>query len=135
MRFSARPEAHLAPKFADKGNFKAAQYFTLGPEMAFVYGPFSLQGEYIYANTDAPQVDDPNFYAYTFAVSYWLTGETRRFKTDVAEFDRVKPKRNLLQGGGCGAWELALRYSYLDLNDGLVLGGKLSDVTVGLNWQ
>lgn len=133
--FSARPESHLAKKVADTGSFHAKSYYTLGPEAALLYGPFSLQGEYMYTNTDASSSGDPAFGAYTVSASYWLTGESRRFKTDLAEFDRVKPKRNLMQGGGLGAWELALRYSNLDLNDESIDGGKVSDVTAGVNWQ
>lgn len=30
----------------------------------------------------------------------------------------------------CGAWEIAMRYSAVNLNDGLVLGGKQSNVTI-----
>lgn len=33
-----------------------------------------------------------------------------------------------------GAWELILRYSNLDLNDGAILGGEMNAVTAGLNW-
>jgi hypothetical protein len=35
---------------------------------------------------------------------------------------------------GSDAWEVALRWSYLDLNDGAIQGGYLDDTTVGLNW-
>ena len=35
---------------------------------------------------------------------------------------------------GTGAWELAVRYSYLDLDSGNVRGGTLGDTTVGVNW-
>ena len=33
-----------------------------------------------------------------------------------------------------GAWQVGLRYSYIDLNDGPIRGGQLNDVTAGLNW-
>ena len=32
------------------------------------------------------------------------------------------------------AWEVAARYSYLNLNDGPIQGGVLSGLTLGLNW-
>ncbi|MBN2326568.1 MAG: hypothetical protein JXR73_05385 [Candidatus Omnitrophica bacterium] len=52
---------------------------------------------------------------------------------------RVKPANNFsLKNGGWGAWEIALRYSYMDLTDTPVLtatGGKLDDYTLGLNWH
>lgn len=36
--------------------------------------------------------------------------------------------------GGHGTWEIAARYSYLNLNDGPIDGGRINDVTLGLNW-
>ena len=36
--------------------------------------------------------------------------------------------------GGCGAWEVAARYSYIDLDRARIDGDRLDDVTFGLNW-
>ncbi|HIF91885.1 MAG TPA: hypothetical protein EYQ60_01965 [Myxococcales bacterium] len=37
--------------------------------------------------------------------------------------------------GHWGAWELAARFSLLDLDDGVVRGGQLRDITAGINWH
>ncbi len=76
----------------------------------------------------------PDFDGYYIQGSYFLTGENRKYKTSSGAFDRVKPRENYSQKGGCGAWEVAARYSKIDLNDNNVTGGELEDVTLGLNW-
>ena len=70
-------------------------------------------------------------------VSYFFTGEHREYKTKSGVFTRVSPKNNFDGEGGWGAWQLALRYSTLDLNDGApgYLGGEIDNITVGLNWH
>ncbi|HYC55325.1 MAG TPA: porin [Candidatus Binatia bacterium] len=144
VRFASRPESRLAPNVVDTGNMEANWMLAGGPEVALVFGPFSLQGEFIYAHVDGETgatnpVGEQGFYGYYAYASYWLTGESRNYKTAVAEFDRVKPKRNLLQSGGFGAWQAVARWSSIDLDDGNSIksidGGKASDVTVGLNWH
>jgi phosphate-selective porin OprO/OprP len=59
-------------------------------------------------------------------------------------FDRVRPYENFFRvrdESGCvqtgrGAWEVAYRYSYLDLADSLTASGNgtCSDHTLALNW-
>ena len=65
-----------------------------------------------------------------------LLGGTRPFKRPYAVFDRVTPCTNLWAKDCCGfgGLELAARYSTVDLDDGNVRGGVVSDITVGLNW-
>jgi phosphate-selective porin OprO/OprP len=47
----------------------------------------------------------------------------------------VIPRRNFNWGkGGWGAWEVAGRYSLVNLNSGDVFGGRLSLLTAGVNW-
>ena len=38
------------------------------------------------------------------------------------------------RAGGCGAWELATRWPQLDLNDENIRGGRLNNLTFGINW-
>ena len=60
-------------------------------------------------------------------VSYFLTGENRPYNRKMGVFDRVKPYEDFFRvrtcdgnvGTGHGAWELAYRFSYIDMLDGL----------------
>ncbi|MBE7559910.1 porin [bacterium] len=134
-QFAERPEAHLAPRFVDTGKFAADMYNLFGTEAAFLWGPFSMQGEYMLADVDAEHGDDPRLDGGYVLASWMLTGEHRNYNRRLGGFDRMRPRRNFLDGeGGLGAWELAVRWSTLDLSDELLSGGELSDVTVGLNW-
>ncbi len=137
VRFRERPEAHISPRYVDTGNFSAKNLNRVGAEAALVYGPLSVQGEYVHAfvNRDSVAGADPQFNGFYGFASYFLTGEHRPYSTSSGTFGRVKPKKNFLNGeGGLGAWEVAARYSQLDLNDEGIDGGKLGDFTFGLNW-
>ena len=132
--FDARPGSHLAPKLADSDDIKADSVDLLGLEAALVYGPFSLQGEYIHAFVNRQIGGELQFNSFYIQASYFLTGEHRKYETDVAEFGRIRPKHNYGEDHGMGAWEIAMRYVYLDLIDDDIRGGRVSDLSVGLNW-
>jgi len=135
VQYATEPEAHLAPDFVDTTALTANRAGVLGLECAWVDGPFSLQGEYMLADVDrSGSSSDPTFDGFYIQGSYFLTGEKRNYKTSSGTFDRVKPKENFRFGGGPGAWEAAVRYSSIDLDDSGVSGGELKDITVGLNW-
>ena len=137
VRYRSRPEAHLSPvRFVDTGVVATQGVDTLGGEFAMVMGPFYAQAELIAALVDGGRNNpDPNFWGGYGQVSWFLTGENKKYKTSVGVFDRVKPKNRFsLKEGGWGAWELAARYSYLDLNDKGIRGGIQSDTTLGVNW-
>ena len=131
---SAEPEAHLANTFVNTGSISGDRMELLGLEAAWVDGPLSLQSEYITADAGRFTGSDVRFDGYYVQASYFLTGEHRNYKTSEAAFSRVKPKSNYSYGVGPGAWEIKVRLSELDLNDGNITGGKLNDVTTGLNW-
>ena len=136
VRFRARPEAHFTSVLADTGMFRADWIHLVGAEAAWVSGPLSLQAEYVGAFTDASAVGAPYLDGYYVQASYFLTGERRPYDRRTGVFGRVKPNRNFLSGGGWGAWEIAARYSCINLNDGMLPASarRLEDITLGLNW-
>jgi len=137
LRYRQRPEAHLLPRFVDTGAIGTVDHEQLfGAELAAVCGPFHAQAEYLVSeaamSSDLAQ-DDPTFQGWYVQVGYFLTGEVRPYKRSAGAFDRVKPKKNW-DDGGPGAWEIAGRYSQLDLTDAGVEGGVMECLTLGLNW-
>jgi phosphate-selective porin OprO/OprP len=140
VRYRQRPEMHLAPFFVDTGNYFTRDTCLYGTEGALVLGSFHAEAEYIAANMSADNnvarvgnQPDPDYHGYYIQAGYFLTGETRPYNKATAVFDRVKPLKPYGQGG-FGAWEVAGRFSYLDLDDDRIDGGKLWDYTLGLNW-
>lgn len=110
------------------------RFTRFGGEGAVVYGPFSAQAEYIQADISGRGYNNQSFYGYYGYVSYFLTGESRAYKAKTGAWDRIKPNQNFSTRGGLGAWEVATGFDYLDLNSGLVQGGRATTGKVGLNW-
>jgi phosphate-selective porin OprO/OprP len=75
-------------------------------------------------------------------VGYFLTGEVRGYDKRFGRYDRVKPiepfflvrDENGDAACGMGAWELVYRFSYIDLNDDVMVGGRYGEHTFGVNW-
>jgi phosphate-selective porin OprO/OprP len=103
----------------------------VGAEIATVQGPFSAQAEYITTSVQRDADRDLDFDGWYAQASYFLTGESRQYKD--GKFARVTPK-SIVGEGGIGAWELALRFSTLDLSDADIDGGEADSVTLGMNW-
>ncbi|MFQ5739244.1 MAG: porin [Acidobacteriota bacterium] len=135
LRLRERPEAHLAPNFVDTGLIAARSQDLLGFEAALVRGPFSLQGEITESFVSAIGRADPRFSGFYVEGSYFLTGEHRVYDRSEGAFGRVRPHSNFLQHQGRGAWQLAARFSRLDLSDAGIEGGEVNNFTFGVNWH
>ena len=136
VEFRSRPESRLTNvRLVNTGEFFTKEMDVINPEVAVVSGPFSLQGEYFHLFSDSDTADNPRFWGFYLYGSYFVTGEHRNYDRSTGIFSGIKPKRNFhFFGGGWGALEVALRFSYVDLNGGSIKGGKEYDLTAGLNW-
>jgi phosphate-selective porin OprO/OprP len=135
VRYRSRPESHLAPYVIDTGDITADKALVVGGEAAWVNGPFSLQGEYLHSWVDEKDGQLPGFVGLYGSASWFLTGESRPYDRSEGAFGRVIPKQNFNFGrGGWGAWEIAGRFSYTDLDSEKISGGRLSMLMAGVNW-
>jgi phosphate-selective porin OprO/OprP len=116
----------------------------LGLETSAMYGPFSAGGEYTHMWIDRAQkgagvvaadggTSNLGLHGWYADAAWTITGESRKYKQ--GRFYKLDPdKKFSLKNGGLGAWELATRYSSVELNDGVFKGGNMSNMTVALNW-
>ncbi len=146
-----RPELRVdGTRLIDTGAIDARHVTVMGLEGAFQTGPFLIEGEYFKYKIDrritaALIPADPRFTGWYVQGSWILTGESRPYNPIDARFDAPKLNYNFNpEAGTWGAFELAARYSMIDLNYregvggapvlGAVRGGEQKIGTVGVNW-
>jgi phosphate-selective porin OprO and OprP len=145
LTLSDRPEVRIDPTtLVSTGaiaGVSGAQVYSA--EVAGTYGPLFFQGEYFWYNVDRnafvplPSLKFQGGYA---EAAYVLTGESRLYNPGSASYGGIAPANPFsLSGGGWGAWEIAGRYSTIDLNDQIatasgVAGGRQTIYTLALNW-
>lgn len=130
---SGRPSSRMAPAYVSTGTITDVDNVQLlNLEGAWVFGPLSFQTEYLHTTVNT--TEDFKFSAWYGQVSWFITGEHRPWASSYTGFGRVEPTNYFGAGKGAGAWELALRYSAIDLNDNTMAGGKMIEWTLGANW-
>jgi phosphate-selective porin OprO/OprP len=135
IEYESKPEAHLGSTSIETGAIAPEAVLLVGVEAALIAGPVSVQGEAMLSAVDDDVTGDPEFFAYYGYGSFFVTGESRGYKTSSGTFDRVEPRVNFREDGtGSGAVEIAARVAVLDLNAAPVFGGEMTDVTLGVNW-
>jgi len=134
VQYRTTPEFHQAPLFVDTGEVLAENTMLYDLEAAWRWGPFWLNGEYVINQVDASSFGDPMFNGFHVTASYVLTGEMRPYNKHSGLF-RPVPVANPVTQGGWGAWEVAARFSALDLQEGAVDGGDMDIYSLGINWK
>ncbi len=150
LRYRTRPElsgnedpVHLGtPSFVDTGILAAEHSQLWGGELLWTHGPLSIQGEMVASPVHLSSGEHVNFSGAYASVAYFLTGEYIPYNTEFAIVDRVKPNAPVFRRGsdigqlgrGPGAWQIAARLSNVNLSDGSVSGGNLTNASFGLNW-
>lgn len=150
VRYQSQPEFFMAetggaafapagvpttfPPFVDTGVIPTDSVSLYGAELAARSGPLHLQSELLVSVVNRLGDGSVVFPGAYVQVGYLLTGEVRPYDRQAGILGRIEPSRPFGRCGGCGAWEVAARWSYLDLNEAGIPGGMLHDVTFGVNW-
>ncbi len=145
--YATRPESQTNRPWYDTGLIWGAKRNGLiGIESVLNVGAFQIVSEYMAAwvnrDSSAP-VTNINFDGGYVQASYFLTGEHIPWNRNRGTIGRVQPFENFFLvrddqdniQKGWGAWQVAARYSFLDLNHSDIVGGEGDSFTLGVNWH
>lgn len=135
IRFASRPESFFAPEVADTGDIDAGQSVVVGLEAVWVRDRLSVQGEHLHAIVLRDGPSNLSFRGSYGMASWFLTNDRRTYDDGAAAFGSLVPSRPVSwRKRQLGALEIAARWSLLDLVDGGVRGGRVSELMGGINW-
>jgi len=140
VELSNGPEISVdGSRTVDTGLLDARHVTEFGMETALNLGRFFAQaGWFHYDVIRRSAVPNPDFHG-AYAMATWsLTGESRPYDPETASFHGLVPSAPLGKSG-FGAWEVAARYSSMNLDfrplgAGGVAGGIQNIWSLGLNW-
>ncbi len=131
----------LTPAFIQTTVNDATGIQLVGFDASWNIGRVNLQSEYTGSLIDRLGTPSVWFHGTYVQASCFLTGESRQYDRKIGLFTRAKVARPYIHAAvsedGCrgpGAWEVALRWNYLDLSDKDISGGYIDGTTIGLNW-
>ncbi|HAH48481.1 MAG TPA: hypothetical protein DCM07_27295, partial [Planctomycetaceae bacterium] len=121
------------PQLVDTGYVPAENVNLFNFELAGSRGRFNYQAELTYALVN--QIGGPPlvFYGGYAQAGWFFTGESKPYNRKTGVFDSVEPLHSFFDGGW-GAWELAARGTFLNLNDKNITGGRMNSAEIALNW-
>ncbi len=153
LTMSDRPELRVdTTSFLNTGAIPAKNAGAYGPEVAGGWNSLFFQGEWyqilvdqagLSATAPKPELTFDGGYA---EASWTVTGESRQYIPTTGAYSAIVPAHPLsFKNGGWGAWELAVRYSYINLDNhdqpgisplvtGGVFGGRATGYAFGVNW-
>ncbi len=151
LRLRERPELNVDSeniRLIDTGTLDAGSMLEYGVEATGNWHSLYAQGGYFHYGVTRRNsaLLDPSFDGWYVQASWILTGESKPYRADTGSFTTPKPNEPFsFSKPGIGAWEIAARYSDLDLNFDAgapgtaklasgIRGGDQRIWTVGLNW-
>ena len=153
LTLSDQPELRIDPTvLLNTGALGTAAHPVAGGrvydlETAATWKSLFWQGEYYWYDVSRAGLPEADFSGGYGQVSWTLTGESHTYNPQAASYYRIYPAHPFsLSDGQWGAWEIAARLDYVDLNSGFTPGVALSSdpeavdggtqhgFTAGLNW-
>ena len=132
VTYQARPFVHTTDqRFLNAMVGGADRERGLGLEAAWVSGRFHATAENFWQSVGRAGLADPTFMGGYAEVGYLLTDDETAYKAGV--YERIKPRHGF-DRGGIGAIQVNARYSWLDLDDAGIHGGRQQTAGISAIW-
>ena len=110
------------------GDISAKNYQVYGVEFAYLWNAFQLEAEYIHNQVARREnKEGVSFDGWHVQANYFLTGQSRKYDATGGTFGAPDL-------AGKSAWQVAFRYSAINLNADDISGGKENNISAALNW-
>lgn len=110
--------------FVDASVDRVINSWKLDAECIFIYDKWYFQGQFLVSHLNRHGVDNFNGKGGYAQAGYLILGEKHNYNESTGMIGNPAPK----------SLELLLRYDNVNLNDAGIRGGRLSDITVGMNY-
>ena len=129
IRFNSTGDSTIINRtLVDSGKIlNVANYQQYMGEFRYQLQSFTLTSEYIKTYVNRSDLTNLNFSGGYVMASYFLTGEKYGYDAKNGTVNRPKIESK-------GAWEIATRYSLVNLNNKDINGGKLNSYEFGVNY-
>jgi phosphate-selective porin OprO/OprP len=127
-QFRSRPESHVTNIYLVDTGVRpfVGTGSALGLELVGAKGPVTLRSEFYRTEWTRSKTENPRFKGWYAEASWFLTGEKAHYREGKFIRPNIESK--------WGAWEVAARFSSIDLNDQDIRGGTQKNLSVGVNW-
>jgi phosphate-selective porin OprO/OprP len=138
LSYKVKPESHIADSLLDTKLITGVKNNKIvGLEFAAGHGPFSVQTEYMHNMITRNGFKNSVLNGGYVQAAWTLTGEHKSYTPTLGVMGTITPNSPFsLKEGGLGAWEVAARYNYINLNNRhkTIIGGKMNNYGFALNW-
>jgi len=130
LRLRSRPESYLTNvRLVDTQRITDLdESLRYTAEFAWRHKSLGVQAEFMGIKAKRLTGPDLDFSGWYAQAGWFITGESRRYDRRRGRFHRTAPEHSF------GAWEVAIRYSTINLNSFDVLGGEETNTSIALNW-
>lgn len=134
VRFDAAPAVRGGQDVVDTGLLAADRVQLAALELATRRGAWTLESELLQARVQLSGGESASLPGGTVKLSMAMPGWQRNYRSKQGRFHSLERSDTAAPARAGQPWSLSTRVSWLDLQDGVVIGGRVRTEALGATW-